>query len=104
MELRVLRYFLAVAREGSITAAANSLNVTQPTLSRQIKELEDELGHRLFTRGSHSVTLTTAGLRLRKRAEEMIELAAKPKPNLPFRPRLLPAMFISAAAKHAECA
>lgn len=79
MELRVLRYFLAVAREGSITAAANSLNVTQPTLSRQIKELEDELGHRLFTRGSHSVTLTTAGLRLRKRAEEMIELAAKTK-------------------------
>ena len=48
MEIRVLKYFLAVAREGSITGAANSLHLTQPTLTRQIKELEEELGHKLF--------------------------------------------------------
>lgn len=55
MEIRVLKYFLAIAREGSITGAADFLHVTQPTLSRQIKDLEDELGHKLFTRGSHSM-------------------------------------------------
>ena len=53
MELRVLRYFLAVAREGNITAAANFLHLTQPTLSRQIKDLENELGQRLLIRKSH---------------------------------------------------
>ena len=62
MELRVLRYFLAVAREGSVTGAANFLHVTQPTLSRQIKELEEELGTKLFVRHSHSVSLTPDGL------------------------------------------
>ena len=61
MELRVLRYFLAVAREGSVTGAANFLHVTQPTLSRQIKELEEELGTKLFVRHSHSVSLTPDG-------------------------------------------
>ena len=58
MEIRVLRYYLAVAREGSITAAANFLHLTQPTLSRQIHDLEEELGQQLFVRGSHRVTLT----------------------------------------------
>lgn len=79
MEFRLLRYFLAIAREGSISGAANSLNVTQPTLSRQMKDLEEELGHRLFVRGSHSVFLTAEGMRLRKRAEEITELVNKTK-------------------------
>lgn len=77
MELRVLRYFLTVAREGSVTGAANFLHVTQPTLSRQIKELEEELGAKLFVRHSHSVTLTPEGMHLRKRAEEVLELVEK---------------------------
>ena len=77
MELRVLRYFLAVAREGSVTAAANSLHVTQPTLSRQLKELEEELGTKLLVRHSHSVSLTPEGMRLRKRAEEVVDLIEK---------------------------
>ncbi|MEM1506182.1 LysR family transcriptional regulator [Domibacillus sp. 8LH] len=77
MELRVLRYFLAVAREGSMTAAADVLHVTQPTLSRQLKDLEEELGKKLFKRGSHSVMLTDEGVLLRKRAEEIIEMVDK---------------------------
>ena len=77
MEIRVLRYFLAIAREGSITGAANSLHVTQPTLSRQIKDLEDELGQKLFTRGIHNMTLTVEGMILRKRAEEIISMVDK---------------------------
>lgn len=79
MEFRLLRYFLAIAREGSISGAANSLNVTQPTLSRQMKDLEEELGHRLFVRGSHSISLTAEGMRLRKRAEEITEIVIKTK-------------------------
>ena len=77
MELRVLRYFLAVAREGSVTGAANALHVTQPTLSRQLKDLEDELGTKLFVRHSHSVSLTPDGMRLRKRAEEVVDMIEK---------------------------
>lgn len=77
MEIRVLRYFLAIAREGSITNAANFLHVTQPTLSRQIHDLEEELGQKLFARGSHSMTLTTEGMILRKRAEEIVSMVDK---------------------------
>lgn len=77
MEIRVLRYFLAVAREGSITNAANFLHVTQPTLSRQIHDLEGELGQKLFTRGSHNIALTAEGMILRKRAEEIISMVDK---------------------------
>lgn len=77
MELRVLRYFLAVAREGSVTGAANALHVTQPTLSRQLKDLEEELGTKLFVRHSHSVSLTPDGMRLRKRAEEVVDMIEK---------------------------
>lgn len=77
MEIRVLRYFLAVAREGSITAAANFLHLTQPTLSRQIHDLEDELGQQLLIRGSHRVTLTGQGVLFRKRAEEIIAMVDK---------------------------
>ena len=77
MEIRVLKYFLAVAREGNITAAANFLHLTQPTLSRQIHELEDELGCRLFVRGSHRITLTRQGVQFRNRAQEIIALVDK---------------------------
>lgn len=77
MEIRVLRYFLAIAGEGSITNAANLLHVTQPTLSRQIHDLEEELGQKLFTRSSHSMTLTAEGMILRKRAEEIIAMVNK---------------------------
>lgn len=67
MELRVLRYFLEVAREENVTHAAQRLHVSQPTLSRQIKELEDELGKKLFTRSNYSIKLTEEGMLLRKR-------------------------------------
>ncbi len=77
MELRVLRYFLTVAREGSITGAADFLHITQPTLSRQIKDLEQELGKKLFTRSSHSILLTEEGMILRKRAEEIVDMVDK---------------------------
>ena len=77
MEIRVLRYFLAVAREESITAAANFLHLTQPTLSRQIHDLEEELGQRLLIRKSHRVTLTPEGMLLRKRAEEILSMVDK---------------------------
>lgn len=77
MELRVLRYFLTIAREGSITNAANVLHVTQPTLSRQIHDLEEELGQRLFVRGSRNMRLTAEGMILRKRAEEIISMVDK---------------------------
>ncbi len=82
MEIRVLKYFLAAAREGSITAAAQALNITQPTLSRQIHELEDELGKKLFIRSSHSINLTEEGFMLRRRAEEIVELAEKAKTEI----------------------
>ncbi|MBM7653653.1 LysR family transcriptional regulator [Neobacillus cucumis] len=77
MELRVLRYFLTVAREGSITGAADFLHVTQPTLSRQLKDLEQELGKKLFIRSSHSINLTDEGMLLRQRAEEIVEMVDK---------------------------
>ena len=77
MELRVLRYFLTVAKEQSFTKAAEQLHITQPTLSRQLASLEDELGTTLFNRGGHSVTLTDAGLLLKRRALEIIDLEDK---------------------------
>ncbi len=79
MDIRVLQYFLAVAREASITKAAESLHMTQPPLSRQLKELEEELGKQLFIRGNRRITLTEEGMILRKRAEEMVELMEKTK-------------------------
>lgn len=75
VELRTLRYFLAVADQGNITKAAESLYVTQPALSRQLKLLENELGVQLYERGSHHITLTESGLLLRKYAKEMVELS-----------------------------
>lgn len=82
MELRVLNYFLMVAREENITRAASILHVTQPTLSRQLMQLEDELGVRLFDRSSHNIVLTEDGMLLRRRAEEIIGLADKTKKEL----------------------
>lgn len=77
MELRVLQYFLAVAREQSISGAAESLHLSQPTLSRQLKDLEDELGKQLMIRGNRRITLTEEGMLLRKRAQEIIDLVQK---------------------------
>ncbi|MBD5170258.1 MAG: LysR family transcriptional regulator [Oscillibacter sp.] len=77
MELRVLRYFLAVAQEESISGAAEYLHLTQPTLSRQLMDLENELGKKLFIRGSRKVSLTEDGVLLRKRASEIVELVEK---------------------------
>ena len=70
MEIRVLRYFLAVVREESITKAAEALHITQPTLSRQLSQMEDEVGVRLFDRGTRKITLTNEGILLRRRAED----------------------------------
>lgn len=75
MELRVLRYFLTVAREENITRAAELLHITQPTLSRQLMQLEEELGTTLFHRGKHSIYLTEDGMLLKKRAQDIIALA-----------------------------
>ena len=75
MELRVLRYFQMVAREENITKAAELLHVTQPTLSRQLIQLEDELGTKLFERKNHSITLTEDGMLLKKRSQDILELA-----------------------------
>lgn len=81
MDIRVLQYFLAVAREESITKAAEVLNMTQPPLSRQMKELEEELGKQLLIRGK-KITLTEDGMLLRKRAEELVELMEKTKAEM----------------------
>ncbi|NYB72953.1 LysR family transcriptional regulator [Sedimentibacter hydroxybenzoicus DSM 7310] len=84
MDIRVLRYFLAVAREENISNAAKILHVTQPTLSRQLMELESELGVKLFLRssGNRSITLTEEGMLLRKRAEEILDLVEKTESEL----------------------
>lgn len=77
MEIRVLEYFLAVAREQSISAAAQSLHLSQPTLSRQLKSMEEDLGKQLLIRGNRKITLTEEGMILRKRAEEILDLVNK---------------------------
>lgn len=82
MELRLLRYFLEVANEGNITRAAAKLHITQPSLSRQIAHLESELGRKLYTRESSGIRLTEEGFLLKKRAEEILDLAAKTKDEL----------------------
>lgn len=82
MEIRVLRYFLAVVREESITKAAELLHITQPTLSRQIAQMEEEMGVKLFGRGTRKIVLTNEGLLLRRRAEEILELVDKTEREL----------------------
>jgi DNA-binding transcriptional LysR family regulator len=84
LEIRVLEYFLAVANEGSITKAAASMHVSQPNISRQLQELEEELGTRLFIRGNPNITLTEEGRLLYKRAQEMIDLRAKTKTDINY--------------------
>ena len=79
MELRVLNYFLVIAREESFTKAAQQLHITQPTLSRQIAQLEEELGVDLFVRSNHNIILTEDGMILKRRAQEILSLADKTK-------------------------
>lgn len=82
MELRILKYFLAVAQEGNITKAAAVLRISQPSLSRQLIQLEEELGVKLFSRGRHTVTLTEEGRHLLRRAQEIIELTRRTEQEL----------------------
>lgn len=77
MEIRVLQYFMEIAREGNMSRAAERLHVSQPTLSKQMKELEQELGKKLFKRGSSSVSLTDEGMLLRKRAADILDMVEK---------------------------
>lgn len=77
MEVRVLRYFVEVARQASITRAAEALHISQPTLSRQLKELEDEIGKKLFQRNNYGIKLTDAGILLRKRAKDILAMVDK---------------------------
>lgn len=82
MEFRVLQYFLAVTREQSISGAAEALHLSQPTLSRQLKDMEEELGKQLFIRSNRKITLTEEGMILRKRAEEITELVRKTREEI----------------------
>ncbi len=82
MEIRVLRYFLTVVREESITKAADALHITQPTLSRQLSQMEDDIGVKLFHRGTRKITLTNEGMLLRRRAEEILQLVDDTKKEL----------------------
>ena len=82
MEIRVLRYFLTVVREESITGAAEVLHITQPTLSRQLAQMEEQMGVKLFERGTRKIALTSEGLLLRRRAEEILELVDKTEREL----------------------
>ena len=77
MEIRVLRYFLETAKEGNMTRAAERLLISQPTMSKQLKELENELGAKLFIRSNYSIRLTEAGMLLRDRAEDILSLVDK---------------------------
>ena len=84
MELRTLQYFLAVTKEENITRAAQSLHISQPYLSKQLMDLEMELGKQLLIRGKRKITLTEDGILLRKRAEEIISLVEKTESDLTF--------------------
>ena len=107
MELRVLHYFLAVAREQSISAAAKSLHLSQPTLSTQLRALEEELGKQLFVRGSkgsRKITLTEEGMLLRKRADEILELVRKTENEIVLADDAIAGeVYISAPARPASC-
>ena len=99
MELRTLRYFLAAAQEGNITRAAESLHLTQPTLSRQIMDLERELGVTLVLRGKNGLTLTDDGILFRQRAQEIVELADRLEKNFAGRPGGVGGMVAIGAAE-----
>ncbi len=107
MELRMLQYFLAVAREQNISAAAESLHLSQPTLSTQLKAMEEELGKQLLirgTKGSRKVILTEEGMILRKRAEEILSLVQKPRRKSPAPTRPSWAPSTSAPERRRSCA
>lgn len=89
MDIRVLRYFLTVVREESITRAAEALHITQPTLSRQLAQMEENLGIVLFHRGTRKITLTDEGILLRRRAEEILELVDKTEKELAFQEEMV---------------
>ena len=82
MDIRVLQYFLMVAREENITKAAQLLHVTQPTISRQLMQLEEELGVKLFKRSNHNINLTEEGIRFRRRAQEIVDISERAKEEL----------------------
>lgn len=89
MEIRVLRYFLAVVREESITKASDVLHITQPTLSRQLTQMEEEIGVKLFDRGSRKIKLTNEGILLRRRAEEILQLVDKTEKEITHQEELV---------------
>ena len=89
MEIRMLKYFITIAREQNISAAAEKLHLSQPTLSRQIKDMEDELGKQLFIRGNRKITLTEDGMILRKRAEEILDLVQKAENEIAVSDKLI---------------
>lgn len=102
MDIRVLRYFLAVAQEESITRAAEVLHTSQPNLSRQLTELEEEVGAKLFDRGSRRISLTEEGMFLCKRAKEIIELLERTESDLSlFNEVISGDVHIGAAETHA---
>ena len=101
MELRTLRYFLAVAQEGNITRAADILHLTQPTLSRQIMDLERELGVTLMLRGKNGLTLTDDGTFFRQRAQEIVELADRLEKNFAQRQGSVSGMVVIGASETA---
>lgn len=102
MELRVLKYFLTVAQEKNITKAAEILHITQPTLSRQLIELEEELNVKLFIRGKRNITLTNNGLFLKERAEEILTLSKKTKNDFLNNKNIIKGI-ISIGCVEAEC-
>lgn len=100
MEIRLLRYFWTVAQEGNITKAARVLNITQPTLSRQIKELEESVGTMLFQRVKNHLVLTQDGIFFKERAEEILQLSDKLEKDI-FAKKInnLPVILLLAALK-----
>lgn len=100
MEIRVLQYFLAVAREKSISGATEALHLSQPTLSRQLKDLEDELGTILFERGARQISLTDDGMIFRKRAEEIYAILLKRRNRILSATIILLAKSLLVQAKH----
>lgn len=103
MEIRILKYFLTVVSEGSITRAADVLHITQPTLSRQLAQMEDELGVSLFERGSRKIRLTNEGVLLKRRAREIVELAEKAEAELRVDERSLSGTIAMGLGEFASC-
>lgn len=99
MEIRVLRYFLTVVREEGVTRAAEVLHITQPTLSRQLSQLEEEVGVKLFHRGAKKITLTNEGLLLKRRAEEILSLVDRTERELAEQDELVEGRIVIAAGK-----